>query len=823
MKKRYSLENVRCQSCAAKIEKIGKSLDGVKTIEVNLALGELEIVWNEKIIDELDIIKNIESLGYGVKEIEKLKKIEFTVTGLHCQSCVATIQQLISKIDGVKNVSVNLSTETGMVEFDEKTKFSQIKIEVEKYGYKIEKINETSIDEREEKLNKELKRELKEFFIAIFFGILIMYISMSGMMKLPIPKIISSDKNPLNYAVIQLICSIPVVYIGRKFYINGFRNLLKKNPTMDTLIAMGTTAAFLYSIINTLKIFLGDIECVHNLYYEAGVMIISLISLGKYFEKLSKGKTSEAIKKLMKLQIKKANLLKNEEIIEVDIEELELEDIVIVKPGESIPVDGIVIEGVSEINESMLTGESLPVRKTVDDLVYAATLNESGVLKIKVNAVGKDTILSKIIKLVENAQVTKAPIAKLADKISLYFVPGVIIIALMSSLVWYILGSIKAVEIENPLAFSLKILISVLVIACPCSLGLATPTAVMVGTGRGAELGILIKTGEALEKLGKIDTVVLDKTGTITEGKPRVIEIISRKYEKKELLKLVASLERYSEHPIGKAIVNEINDILYEVKNFNYIPGEGVSGDIITESGVIELNIGNRKKIEKLNLEEKDKDEIKKIEEKYTKEGKIVIFIIERNEYIGSMIIADKIKSGAKNAIEKIRKMGIEVIILSGDNKKTSKYIGEKVGVENIIAEVSPEEKFLYIKKLQNKNKKVAMVGDGINDSPALSQSDVGIAIGGGADIALESADIVLMSKDIKDVSKAIKLSKATLNNIKENLFWAFLYNILALPIAAGAMYIFTGHLLNPMIAGATMAMSSVSVVLNSLRLKFFK
>jgi Cu+-exporting ATPase len=542
--------------------------------------------------------------------------------------------------------------------------------------------------------------------------------------------------------------------------------------------------------------------------------------LGKYLEGVSKGKTSEAIKKLMSLKSKKANLVRNGEIVQVDIEEVEKGEVLLVKPGESIPVDGKVIDGNSTVDESMLTGESIPIDKVAGDIVYGASINKNGSLKIEATAVGKDTVISKIIKLVENAQGSKAPIAKIADKVSAYFVPIVMLIATAAGIIWYFLGSRGIVEINNtPSIFALTIFISVMVIACPCSLGLATPTAIMVGTGRGAELGILIKSGEALEKAHKVNAVVFDKTGTLTEGKPRVTDILTMEgYKENDTLQIAGALEQHSEHPLGEAIVEEAKErglVFPQVTDFISITGQGVYGKI-EESEVL---IGNIKLMKAKNIEitmEKELDEL-------ASQGKTPMYMAIDGKFLGIIAVADVMKKEAVDTIKELKTRGYKIGMITGDNKITAEAIGKQVGIDMIFAEVTPEDKYLKVKELQNEGYNVAMVGDGINDSPALVQADVGIAIGGGTDIAMESADIVLMKRDLRDVLTAMDLSNATIRNIKQNLFWAFIYNTLGIPIAAGLLYPFTGHLLNPMIAGGAMAMSSVSVVTNALRLKKFK
>lgn len=564
----------------------------------------------------------------------------------------------------------------------------------------------------------------------------------------------------------------------------------------------------------------GDYHYVHALYFESAVVILALILLGKHMEGISKGKTSEAIKKLMSLKSKKANLVRNDEIIQVDIEEVEKGDVLLVKPGESIPVDGEVVEGESSIDESMLTGESIPVDKTIGDKVFGASINKNGSLKIKAVAVGKDTMISKIIKLVENAQGSKAPIAKIADRISAYFVPIVMLIAIIAGTTWYYLGSRGIVEInDTPAIFSLTIFISVMVIACPCSLGLATPTAIMVGTGRGAELGILIKSGEALEKAHKVDTIVFDKTGTITEGKPRVTDIISVKNLKEDdILQVAAALELHSEHPLGEAIVEEAKERgikLPPVKDFISITGQGVCGKI-EES---EIFIGNIKFMKNKGIEVTMEEELNRL----ASQGKTPMYMALDGEFLGVIAVADTVKEESIEAIRELKERGYKIGMITGDNRVTAEAVGKQVGIDIIFSEVTPEDKYLKVKELQEQGRNVAMVGDGINDSPALVQANIGIAIGGGTDIAMESADIVLMKKTLKDVIVAMELSDATMRNIKQNLFWAFIYNSLGIPVAAGVLYPFTGHLLNPMIAGGAMAMSSVSVVSNALRLRKFK
>lgn len=628
---------------------------------------------------------------------------------------------------------------------------------------------------------------------------------------MPLPKIIDPMVNPMNFAVFQIILTVPVMAIGYKFYLIGFKNLIKLSPNMDSLIAVGTSAAFLYSVFGMYKIATGDTSYAMHLYFEAAVTILTLITLGKYLEAISKGKTSEAIKKLMGLAPKTATIIREGNEIVIPIDEVVVGDIILVKPGEKLPVDGEVIEGSTAIDESMLTGESIPVEKIVGSNVIGASINKTGFIKYKATKVGRDTALSQIIKLVEDAQGSKAPIAKMADVISAYFVPIVIGLAIFSAIAWLIAG-------ETPV-FALTIFISVLVIACPCALGLATPTAIMVGTGKGAENGVLIKGGEALEITHKINTIVFDKTGTITEGKPVVTDIVSRGKENNILLALAASAEKGSEHPLGEAIVRaaiEKNIELKSLENFNAIPGHGIEVVIENES----ILLGNLKLMKERSI---DIGELRGEADRLANEGKTPMFIAINNSLEGIIAVADTVKPSSINAIKELHNMGIKVAMITGDNKKTAEAIAKQVGIDIVLSEVLPEDKANEVKKLQGKDDKVAMVGDGINDAPALAQADIGIAIGSGTDVAIESADIVLMRSDLMDVIVAIKLSKATIRNIKQNLFWAFGYNVLGIPVAMGVLHIFGGPLLNPMIAAAAMSLSSVSVLANALRLKKFK
>ena len=811
-----------CAACAKAVERVTKKLDGVEKSNVNIATEKASIEYDSSKVKVSDIKSVIEKAGYSIIE-ENKKTLELKIGGMTCAACAKAVERVTKKLDGVENSSVNIATEKANIEYDSsKIKLSQIKSAIEKAGYSIiEEKKESLVDEDKLRKEKEMKTLFTKFIIAVGFSVPLFYIAMGPMISKPfgpwpVPSIIDPMINPLSYALIQMILVIPVMIAGYKFYVNGFKSLINRNPNMDTLVAIGTSAAFLYSAYTTFKIATTTMEVGHGhhqLYFESAGIIIALILLGKYLESRSKGKTGEAIKKLMGLQPKTALIVKGNEEIEIPIDEVEVGDIIIVKPGSKIPVDGVVVEGHTSVDESMLTGESIPVEKNVGDNVTGASINKNGVIKFRAEKVGSDTALAQIIKLVEDAQGTKAPIAKLADTVAGYFVPAVITIAVVSALLWAIIGK------ENT-TFVLTIFISVLVIACPCALGLATPTAIMVGTGKGAENGILIKSSVALELAHKVDTVIFDKTGTITEGKPKVTEIITYgNYEEDYILKLAASAEKGSEHPLGEAIVryaNEKNIDLINVEKFNSVTGKGINAVIDNKK----INLGNVKMMEDLNIS------LDIVENKYdelAKQGKTPMFISIENELAGIIAVADVVKESSKRAVELLHNLGIKVAMVTGDNKNTAQAIASQVGIDIVLAEVLPEDKSNEVKKLQAEGNFVAMVGDGINDAPALAAADIGIAIGSGTDVAIESADIVLMKNDLMDVPTAIKLSKDTIRNIKQNLFWAFGYNTIGIPVAAGVLYIFGGPLLNPMIAAAAMSLSSVSVVSNALRLRKFK
>lgn len=747
-------------------------------------------------------------------EDDRLQDKTLKIEGMTCAACARAVEKAALKVDGVSEANVNFATENLKINFDpDKVKISDVKKSIEKSGYKAFEESEKGANDAKRK-EKEIQGLKNRFIFSAIFSVPLLIVAMGPMitdkMGIVLPNMINPMDHARIYALIQLLLVVPVMIIGRKYFTVGFKSLFRKSPNMDSLIAIGTSAAFIYSFVSVIKTFLDGIQ--YHMYFESAGVILTLITLGKYFEFLAKGKTSEAIRKLMELAPKTAKVFKNGKEVEISIDEVKVGDIVIVRPGEKIPVDGEVTEGVTSVDESMLTGESIPVEKTVGSKVIGASINKNGFIKYKATKVGKDTVLAQIIKLVEQAQESKAPIEKLADVIAGYFVPVVIGLAFISSLAWFLYG--------ESFVFSVTIFISVLVIACPCALGLATPTAIMVGTGKGAEYGVLIKSGVALESAHKIDTVVLDKTGTITEGKPRVTDIFTADgIEKDYLLSLAASCEIGSEHPLGDAIVKEVKDKKYEIQNvdsFKAISGHGIEA-LIQGKKVL---LGNKKLMTENNVALNDMED--KANE-LASLGKTPMYVALDNKLIGIIAVADIVKENSKKAIDKLHSLGIEVAMITGDNKKTAYAIAKQVGVDRTLAEVLPRDKANEVKKLQNENKKVAMVGDGINDAPALAQADIGMAIGSGTDVAIESADIVLMKSDLVDVVTAIDLSKKTIRNIKENLFWAFGYNTLGIPVAMGVLFIFGGPLLNPMIAALAMSFSSVSVLLNALRLKKFK
>ncbi|MCL2111014.1 MAG: heavy metal translocating P-type ATPase [Clostridiales bacterium] len=807
-----------------------------------------------------------------------MEKQTLNIQGMSCASCAARIEKTVQQMDGVEAVSVNLVAEKMAVTYDpQKLGVAAILAGVEKLGFAASVRPDTApyggggsgagsgadwdaggaggmVDEDKARKEKEIATLRMKFVVSAVLCVPLFYIAMAPMAtfaSLPFPAVLDLTEHPLNFALTQLALTIPIVIAGHKFYTVGFRAMIMRSPNMDSLIAIGTSAAFIFSLYNTFLIAGGDAHAVHMLYYETAGVIVTLILLGRTLEAVTKGKTGEALKKLMGLAPKTAIVVRGGVEVEIPIGEVEIGDIVVVRPGAKIPVDGSVTDGHSAVDESMLTGESMPVNKKAGDPVYAATINTTGVFRFRAEKVGSETALAQIIKMVEDAQGSKAPIAKIGDRVAAYFVPVACLIAIAAGVIWY--------AVTGDIEFALTAFISVLVIACPCALGLATPTAIMVGTGKGAENGILIKGGEALEITHKVETIVLDKTGTITEGRPAVTDVVvfGGVLSEGELLRIVASAESGSEHPLGRAIVDGTGERglrLLAAESFESVTGRGIEAVV----GGTKVLAGNRKLMVERGVAlggfedgasagsgvgldgvaggvagdgagnvagSTIGDGAGGVADRLAGEGKTPMYVALDGRLAGIIAVADVVKPSSKAAIETLRGMGIQVAMITGDNHKTAAAIAKQVGIDidKVLSEVLPQDKSTEVKKLQGEGRKVAMVGDGINDAPALTQADIGIAIGSGTDVAIESADIVLMHSDLMDVPTAIQLSKKTITNIKQNLFWAFLYNSTLIPVAAGALYAFGGPMLNPMLAAAAMGLSSVSVLANALRLKRFK
>jgi Cu+-exporting ATPase len=832
VQKTYAVTGMTCAACSAAVKRAVSRLEGVERSDVNIATEKMDVTYDETRVTFDDIKTAVEDAGYGLINEPTIneptineptinepttKRVELLIEGMTCAACSAAVERVTKRLDGVAQASVNLTTGRGVFEYDpSKVKLSEIKAEIEDAGYTPRDIEgEKTRDIAEERRARELKVMRLRLIVAIVFSAPVLYIAMSHMfpgLGLPIPYFMGSHDFPFVFALVQLFLTIPVIFAGSRFFTRGFKTLLKGAPNMDTLVAIGTGSAFLYSLFATVRIWLGDFGFAMSLYFESAAVVITLVMLGKYLEAASKGKTSDAIKKLLQLRPATATVEKDGRELEVPLDEVSAGDTVVVRPGASYPVDGVVTDGISTADESMLTGESLPVEKSAGSAVTGGSINGEGLVKFKATRVGGDTALSKIIRLVEDAQGKKAPIAKLADVVSGWFVPVVLGIAVLAAAAWAISG--------KDFNFVLTIFVSVLVIACPCALGLATPTAIMVGTGKGAELGILIKGGEALETTHKINTVVLDKTGTVTEGRPKLTDIKTYgALDSVKVLALAAAAERGSEHPVARAIVEDAQAKgldLAAPESFKAVPGRGIDALV----GGVRVLAGNLKHMRENGIDtagaEKDADAL-------SGSGRTLMYIAVDGMLAALMAAADTVKASSRSAIDTLKRLGLEVWMLTGDNKATALAIAHEVGIEHVLSDVLPQDKAGEVKRLQEGGRKVAMVGDGINDAPALVQADIGLAIGTGTDVAVESADIVLMRGDLNEVPAAIALSRATIRNIKQNLFWAFIYNTLGILFAAGVVYLFGGPLLSPIFAGAAMAFSSVSVVTNALRLRRFK
>ena len=741
-----------------------------------------------------------------------MKKEEFALEGLQCAGCVSTVEKVVRDLPGVKEANVNLATEKMMVQFNPKEADVQKIMEtVSLAGYQAILINdeEDVLEKTAMKKEKQLQSLKVRSWVSGVFAIVLLYIAMGEMIGLPLPQILQPMEHPIVFSVTQLILVTPILWVGRSYFVNGFKALIRKHPNMDSLVALGTSAAILYSVWSTIRILGGEYHYVMHLYVESAAVILAFITVGKYFETLTKGRTSQAIQSLVALSPKVATVIRDGKEVEVPVEELQIGEVVFVRPGEKIPVDGVIISGESFVDESMITGESVPVFKKEGSKVVGATLNTTGSFQVEVSQVGKDTTLSQIIRLVEEAQGSKAPIAAIADRVAGIFVPIVMGLSLLAGLYWGLIGG-------ESFEFVVTVMISVLVIACPCALGLATPTAIMVGTGFGAKRGILIKSSAALEEAGHVGVVLLDKTGTITNGKPKVVDIqVFNDYSKEEVLKIAASIEKHSEHPLGKAIVEEAEKQEFDVlpiEQFQSISGMGIQGIVDGK----EVLLGNHLLLQNQGIAV---DEFNAVIDGVASKGQTAMFVAIQKQVAGIIVVADTIKATSKEAIQQMKALGLQVRMVTGDHEKTAKAIANEVGIDTVYSQVLPNEKASVVEQLLEEGYQVAMVGDGINDAPALAKATVGIAIGSGVDVAIETADMVMMQDDLRLVAKTIQLSKMTMMTIKENLFWAFIYNVIGIPVAMGVLHFFGGPLLSPMIAGAAMSFSSVSVVLNALRL----
>lgn len=795
-KETIRISGMSCAACAARVEKVLNNLEGIKNAAVNLAVEKAVVEYDNNIISIEDIIDAIKKLGYDAvsEQADTISSAVLKVSGMSCAACAARVEKQLGSLEGVHSAAVNLASERASVEYDsEKIKTSDLIKAVEAIGYKAERAEELSVDREKEQREKEIRRLRLELVISAILTAPLLFSMLLMITNIDIPF--------FHNEYFQLIVATPVQFIiGFRFYKNAYRALRSGSANMDVLIAMGTTAAYFYSIYNAF--FAPHEGMMKELYFESSAVIITLILFGKYLEAVAKGRTSEAIKKLMGLQAKTARVIRDGREEDIPIEEVVPGDVIVVRPGEKIPVDGRILEGDSAVDESMLTGESLPVEKTAGDHVVGATINRFGTFRLEATRVGKDTVLSQIIKMVEDAQGSKAPIQKIADRVSGVFVPVVLAIALVTLLAWYL--------IAGDLTGGIVSAVSVLVIACPCALGLATPTAIMAGTGKGAENGILIKGGEHLEMTYRLNAVVLDKTGTITKGQPEVTDVIPLgSMDRGELLRMAAAAEKNSEHPLGEAIYEQgkkESGTVPEAEQFAAIPGKGVMA--VVEGR--QIYIGTRRLMQEAGI---DTGSAENVIAGLEDDGKTAMLMAADGRLEAVIAVADTLKESSKDAIDELKKMGIEVYMITGDNKRTASAIAKQAGITNVLAEVLPEDKAEEVGKLKKQGMKVAMAGDGINDAPALVAADIGIAMGTGTDVAIEAADITLLRGDLMLIPAAIRLSKMTMRKIKQNLFWAFIYNIIGIPIAAFG-------LLNPMIAGGAMAFSSVSVVTNSLRLR---
>ena len=821
MSQEYAVQGLSCASCAHAVEVALQAVTGVKSAQVNLATEKVSLE-TEGSVSPLDLQAAVQAAGYDLVLPQVTQN--FALTGMSCASCAANIESAVSSLPEVSAASVNLATEVLSVTYQPGAINEEIICQtVAEAGYQAQVLADQAgasqaqiqqeADQAAQAKASHQAALWRRFWLSAIFALPLLCLAMAEMVGLTLPTWLSHRGGGQLFVSLQLALTLPILWLGRSFFLNGFKHLVKGHPNMDSLVALGTSAAVAYSLYSSIQVWLGNHHAAMSLYYESAGVILTLVTLGKYFEARSKGQTSAAIQALIKLAPQEAQVLREGQEVTLPLDQVQVGDLVRVRPGQKIPVDGRVVEGQSWVDESMLTGESLPVAKKVGDQVVGASLNQQGSLIVETNKVGQDTTLAQIIHLVQAAQGSKAPIAQLADRVSAVFVPVVMTLALVAGLAWYLIGG-------QSWAFALTISIAVLVIACPCALGLATPTAIMVGTGKGAEQGILIKSGTALEMAHQVDAVVLDKTGTLTQGQPQVTDVLPLTgWTPDQLLALAAAAEVSSEHPLGQAIVagaRERELALPEVTDFQSLTGSGIQVRLDQAT----YYLGNRRLMQEQGL---DLGQAEDQAAALAAGGKTPIYVANEHELLGLIAVADPLKETSPEAVRRLKAMGLQVIMLTGDNAKTAQALAAEAGIDQVISDVLPADKAQVVADLQAKGLKVAMVGDGINDAPALAQADVGLAIGRGTDVAIESADMVLMGSDLTSVATAIKLSQATIRNIKENLFWAFAYNVLGIPVAMGVLHLFGGPLLNPMLAGAAMSFSSVSVIVNALRLRRFK
>ncbi len=815
---KYQIEGMTCAACARASERAARKLPGVEEASVNYATEKMVVTFDDRTVDGNAIEAAVAKAGYKAVAILPEKQTSIPIGGMTCTACAKAVERAVGKLPGA-SAEVNFATEKALVRYDpEKVRLSEIKAAITKAGYTPLAAADSAakVDAHKAAKEREIRVLKAKLAVAALFSAPLLYIAMGPMLGWPVPAAIDMMNYPLRYALLELLLVIPAIAAGYRFYTVGFRAIRHGAPNMDSLIAMGTSAAIVYSLYSTFSIAAGEFRAVEHLYYETAGVIVTLILLGKMLEAISKGRTSESIKKLMGLQPKTATVIHDGAEIELPIDEVEPGDVVMVRPGEKIPVDGIVLSGNTAVDESMLTGESLPVDKGPGDAVVGASVNKNGSITFRATKVGADTVLSRIIKLVEDAQGSKAPIAQMADIVSGYFVPAVFAVAVLAAAAWLLAG--------HTLVFALTVFVAVLTIACPCALGLATPTAIMVGTGVGAEHGVLFKSGTALETAHRIDTIVFDKTGTLTNGRPELTDLRAAPWiAELDLLSLAASAEKASEHPLGEAVVRaaaEKGAPVLPVSAFAAVPGHGIDA-VAAGRRVL---IGNERHLAGSGVPRDAAFEAGlAAAHDLSGEGKTPMHVAVDGKYAGVVAVADTVKDTSARAVAALKGLGLQVAMITGDNRRTAEAVARTLGIDRVLAEVLPQDKAGEVKKLQAEGWKVAMVGDGINDAPALAQADIGIAVGSGTDVAMESADLVLMRSDLMDVPTAIKLSKNVIRNIQQNLFWAFGYNVLGIPVAAGVLYAFGGPLLNPIFAAAAMSMSSVSVLTNALRLKRFK